>query len=144
MNQEGETEAQIDPCHRRHRDVGSAVVRLRDSLGRGLSSQTVNKFLTTATAIFKLAVRRNYWTTNPAMRAERLRTTTAALVQDGSRPVRDASRPVRVEGVVAGLGRHMHSLRQSFGCALNHRRSAACRGPIPPRTLQPPDHPKGL
>jgi integrase len=80
----------------------SAVERLRDTLRRdGLSPQTVNKVLTTATAIFKLAVRRNYWSTNPASSAERLRITTAELAEDGSRPVRDATRPVRTEEVLS-------------------------------------------
>jgi hypothetical protein len=57
--------------------------------------QTVNKVLTTATAIFKLAVRRNYWTSNPEASAERLRVTTAELAEDGSHgmpPVRFARR----------------------------------------------------
>jgi hypothetical protein len=44
----------------------SVIEKLRDTLRcAGLSPQTVNKVLTTATAIFKLAVRRNYWTNNP-------------------------------------------------------------------------------
>jgi hypothetical protein len=78
----------------------SVIERLRDTLRRaGLSPQTVNKVLTTATAIFKLAVRRNYWTSNPAGSAERLRVTTAELAEDGSRLVRDATRPVRAEEV---------------------------------------------
>jgi integrase len=78
------------------------IERLRDTLRRaGLSPQTVNKVLTTATAIFKLAVRRNYWTSNPAASAERLRVTTAELAEDGSRPARDATRPVRSEEVLS-------------------------------------------
>ena len=69
----------------------SVIERLRDTRRRtGLSPQTVNKVLTTTTAIFKLAVRRNYWTSNPAANAERLRATTAELAEDGSHPVRDA------------------------------------------------------
>jgi integrase len=80
----------------------SVIERLRDTLRRaGLSPQTVNKVLTTATAIFKLAVRRNYWTSNSAGSAERLRVTTAELAEDGSRPVRDATRPVRAEEVLS-------------------------------------------
>ena len=80
----------------------SVIERLRDTLRRaGLSPQTVNKVLTTATAIFKLAVRRNYWTSNPAASAERLRVTTAELAEDGSRPARDATRPVRAEEVLS-------------------------------------------
>ena len=79
----------------------SGLEKLRDALRRsGLSPQTVNKVLTTATAIFKLAVRRNYWTSNPAANAERLRVTTAELAEDGSRPGRDATRPVRAEEVL--------------------------------------------
>ncbi len=79
----------------------SGFEKLRDALRRGgLSPQTVNKVLTTATAIFKLAVRRNYWTSNPAASAERLRVTTAELTEDGSRPARDATRPVRAEEVL--------------------------------------------
>jgi len=55
----------------------SVIERLRDARRRaGLSSQIANKVLTTATAIFKLAVRRNYWTSNPAGSTERLRVTT--------------------------------------------------------------------
>ena len=80
----------------------SGLEKLRDALRRGgLSPQTVNKVLTTATAIFKLAVRRNYWTSNPAASAERLRVTTAELAEDGSRPGRDATRPVRTEEVLS-------------------------------------------
>jgi len=80
----------------------SVIERLRDSLRRGgLSPQTVNKVLTTATAIFKLAVRRNYWTTNPAASAERLRLNTGELAEDGSRPIRDATLPVRAEEVLS-------------------------------------------
>jgi integrase len=80
----------------------SVIEKLRDTLRRGgLSPQTVNKVLTTATAIFKLAVRRSYWTSNPATSAERLRVTTAELAEDGSRPVRDATRPVRTEEVLS-------------------------------------------
>jgi hypothetical protein len=78
------------------------IERLRDTLRHaGLNPQTANKVLTIATAIFKLAVRRNYWTSNPAANAERLRLTTAELAEDGSRPVRDGSRPVRAEEVLS-------------------------------------------
>ncbi len=95
----------------------SVIEKLRDTLRRaGLSPQTVNKVLTTATAIFKLAVRRNYWTSNPAASAERLRVTTTELAEDGSRPARDASRPVRAEEVLnpAELQRLLAAAERGF------------------------------
>ena len=59
----------------------ATIERLRDKLAepepfsgaRPLAPQTVNKVLTTATAVFKLAVRRRCITHNPALDAERLR-----------------------------------------------------------------------
>lgn len=52
-----------------------AMIELRrDQLrGDGLAPRTVNKVLTTASAIFALAIRRGYVVTNPGLVAERLR-----------------------------------------------------------------------
>ncbi|GEM_PF-368523 len=78
------------------------IEKLRDTLrGDGLSAQSVNKVLTTAAAIFKLAVRRNYATSNPAAIAERLRVSSGEISEDGSRLMRDATRPVRAEEVLS-------------------------------------------
>jgi integrase len=50
------------------------IERRRDRLrSDGLAPRTVNKILTTATAVFALAVRRGYVSMNPAQVAERLR-----------------------------------------------------------------------
>ncbi len=71
-------EKHLVPAIGKHRldwiDVG-AIERMRDNFReRGLSARTVNKVLTTASAIFDLAQRRGYVAVNGAKLAERLRT----------------------------------------------------------------------
>jgi integrase len=60
----------------------AAIERVRDQLRKsGLGPRTVNKILTTATAIFAMAKRRGYIATNPGEDAERLRAETAASAE---------------------------------------------------------------
>jgi hypothetical protein len=57
------------------------IERIRDDLRATLSPKTISAVLTTAAAVFKLALRRGYATLNPAAIAERPRRTVAVSPQ---------------------------------------------------------------
>ncbi len=79
------------------------IERVRDDLRTTLSAKTISAVLTTAAAIFKLAIRRGYATTNPAAIAERPRRTVAELTVGGETPEREKGlRAVRTDEVLSG------------------------------------------
>ena len=76
------------------------IEKLRDELRANLSANTVNAVLTTAAGVFKLAVRRNLATGNPAVDAERAFMDATELKDEAMKEQRGAGvRPPRPENL---------------------------------------------
>jgi integrase len=79
------------------------IERIRDELRATLSPKTVSAVLTTAAAVFKLALRRGYATLNPAAIAERPRRTVAELTADRENQESEKGlRAIRTDEVLSG------------------------------------------
>lgn len=74
----------LDPMRLDRIDV-AMIEGVRDELRARLSPKTVSAILTTCAAIFKLALRRGYATSNPAAIAERPRRQVTELTKDADR-----------------------------------------------------------
>jgi integrase len=74
---------------------------VRDPLCQTLGPNTVNKVLTTAAAVFKLAVRRGYCIANPLNTVERLGSNHSQELVEGAHLARESSPEIRPDEVLS-------------------------------------------